>query len=88
MIRTGLARTTPSYDGLTPPFAPGAAYPEIRSLWGDALVTGPPNPAFAGVRAGNHAHQRKSAHFEFTRFTRQMVVRCSIGSDTGRPFRD
>ncbi len=55
MIRASLARTTASYGGLTPPFAPGAVHPELAHLWGDALETGPVTPAFAGVRAALHA---------------------------------
>ena len=55
MIRAGLARTTPSYDGPTPPFAPGVAYPELATLWGDDVRTGPPIPAYAGVRASLRA---------------------------------
>lgn len=55
VIRAGLARTTASYDGLAPPFAPDAAYPEISQLWGDALEIGPANPAFAGVRSALYA---------------------------------
>ena len=32
MIRVGLARTTPSYLGLTAPWDPGVSYPEFASL--------------------------------------------------------
>ena len=63
MIRAGLARTTPSYDGPTPPFAPGVAYPELATLWGDDVRTGPPNPAYAGVRASLRALGLDEAHF-------------------------
>ena len=32
MIRVGLARTEPSYQGLEPPYHPGVAYPELAAL--------------------------------------------------------
>ena len=51
MIRVGLARTGSDYGGAAPPFGPGAPYPELRALYGDRLDVGPPNPAYAGVRA-------------------------------------
>lgn len=51
MIRVGLARTAAGYGEVTPPFGPGAAYPELRPLYDDRLDLGPANPAYAGVRA-------------------------------------
>jgi len=51
VIRVGLARTEPSYAGLVPPFGPGKAYPELVPLLGDAAAGGPPNAAYAAVRA-------------------------------------
>ena len=51
MIRVGLARTAPGYGVALPPFHPGEAHPELRALYGERLETGPPNPAYAGVRA-------------------------------------
>lgn len=50
MIRVGLARTEPSYDGLRPPYHPGKPYPELVSLFGDAATQAAPNPAYAAVR--------------------------------------
>jgi uncharacterized protein (DUF362 family) len=63
MIRAALAHTTPSYDGLLPPFAPGSAYPEIAALWGGTCATGPANPVFAGVRAALWALELDAEHF-------------------------
>jgi uncharacterized protein (DUF362 family) len=51
VIPVGLARTEPSYAGLSSPFGPGEAYPELQSLLGDAASGGPRNHAFAAVRA-------------------------------------
>ncbi len=51
MIRVGLARTGPSYAGLTPPFGPGKAYPELLSLLGDADGASGPNHVYEAVRA-------------------------------------
>ena len=51
MIRVSLARTTPSYQGLSAPWEPGECYPELSTLWGEASPAGVPNPAYAGVRA-------------------------------------
>lgn len=48
-VRVGLARTSPSYAGLAPPFSPGEAYPELAAL-GD-VATGGPNAVYAAVRA-------------------------------------
>ena len=51
MIRVGLARTRPSYQGLVPPFHPGADFPELSSLLGQSLGAGPPNEVYAAVRS-------------------------------------
>ena len=51
MIRVGLGRTAKSYAGLTPPYGPGKAYPELASLLADAPPADAPNPVYAGVRA-------------------------------------
>jgi len=53
VIRVGLARTRPGYEGLEPPYAPGKVYPELRDLLGDAA--GPENPVYEAVRASLHA---------------------------------
>ncbi|MGI9591084.1 MAG: DUF362 domain-containing protein [Myxococcota bacterium] len=49
MIRVGLARTRPSYEGLEAPYGPGEAYPEIAALLGEP--DGVPNPVYAAVRS-------------------------------------
>lgn len=48
MIRVGLARTQPGYQGLAPPWGPGKAYPELSDLLGEP--EGPPNHVYAAVR--------------------------------------
>ncbi|MEE2665157.1 MAG: DUF362 domain-containing protein [Myxococcota bacterium] len=52
--RVGLARTKPSYAGLSAPFGPGAAYPELAAF-GDHRSPGSdddaPNHVYAAVRA-------------------------------------
>ncbi len=53
MIPVGLARTRPSYEGLEPPYGPGEAYPELVGLLGEP--EGPPNHAYAAVRAALRA---------------------------------
>jgi len=49
VIPVGLARTRPSYAGLTAPFGPGKPYPELDALLGDS--GGPTNHVYAAVRA-------------------------------------
>lgn len=50
MIRVGLVHTTPSYEGLAPPFGPGRSYPEFAH-WGEVSVSAPGfNHVFAAVR--------------------------------------
>jgi len=51
MIRVGLARCRPGYDGLAAPWGPGKAYPELERLFGDRAGDGPPNEVYAAVRA-------------------------------------
>ena len=55
MIPVGLARTTPSYAGIAPPWGPGKVYPELYSLLGERVPEGPPNHVYAAVRAALHA---------------------------------
>ncbi len=50
-MRVGLARFAPSYAGVEPPFGPGRAHAELVALLGDAAASGPPNPAYAALRA-------------------------------------
>ena len=51
MVRVGLARGRPSYEGLSPPWGPGKSYPEIDRLLGDASDSGAFNDVYASVRA-------------------------------------
>ena len=50
MSRVGLARTEPSYGGVTPPFHSAVAYPELRALFGSEVPLSTTNPAYAAVR--------------------------------------
>ena len=50
MIRVGLARCRPSYDGITTPWGPGKSYPEIDRLLGEGAASGPVNEVYATVR--------------------------------------
>jgi uncharacterized protein (DUF362 family) len=63
VIRVGLARTEPSYAGLSPPWGPGKAYPELAQLLGESAAEGPANSAYAGVRAALHALGLDEARF-------------------------
>ena len=63
MIRAGLARATASYAGVTAPFPPETAYPELRSLFGEKLRTGKANPAYAAVRSALRALGLDAANF-------------------------
>jgi uncharacterized protein (DUF362 family) len=49
-IPVGLARTEPTYAGLTPPYGPGKAMPELADLLGDVGTDEPPNHVYAAVR--------------------------------------
>jgi uncharacterized protein (DUF362 family) len=62
VIRVGLARTQPSYQGLEPPYHPGAPYPELTGLFG-AAAAGAPNPVYAAVRAALAALGLDAANF-------------------------
>ncbi len=50
MVRVGLARTTPSYAGLRPPYGPGKSFPECAQLFPES-GSGDPNHVYAAVRA-------------------------------------
>ena len=63
MIRVGLARTRPSYQGLAPPFHPGAAYPELAPLLGARCGEAPPNTVYAAARAALAALGLDAEHF-------------------------
>ena len=54
MMRVGLARCRPSYEGLTAPWGPGKNYPEIDRLLGDESGTGPANEVYSAVRGALH----------------------------------
>lgn len=53
MIRVGLARTTPSYDGLAPPYHPHRCPTELVGLLGNPSEQ-PPNAVHAAVRTALH----------------------------------
>lgn len=55
MIRVGLARTTPTYDGIEPPFGPGKSFPELEPLLGPHAATGSGNHVYHAVRAALRA---------------------------------
>lgn len=63
MIRVGLARTSPSYQGVTAPWDPGERYPETRSLMGTDRTAAAPNPAYAAVRAALYGAGLDEARF-------------------------
>jgi uncharacterized protein (DUF362 family) len=50
VIRVGLARTTPSYDGLVPPYSPAQRHPELIRLLGEPTAATPPNDVYEAVR--------------------------------------
>ncbi len=50
-VPVGLARTDPNYTGLTPPYGPGKAWPELADLLGDVDADEPSNHVYAAVRA-------------------------------------
>lgn len=51
MIRVGLARCHPGYEGLAAPWGPGKHYPELERLFGDRAADGPENEVYAAVRS-------------------------------------
>ena len=51
MIRVGLARCRPGYDGIAAPWGPGKSYPELERLFGDRSAEGAPNEVYGAVRA-------------------------------------
>lgn len=62
MIRAGLAKVRPDYDGLAPPFGPGVDYPELQGLLGASALEGPLNHVYAAVRAALHGLGLDDAH--------------------------
>lgn len=63
MIRVGLARCRPSYEGISAPWGPGKSYPEIDRLHGEGSDAGPFNEVYAAVRAALHGMGLDAAHF-------------------------
>src|SRR5262245_22639631 len=61
MTRVGIARTQPSYRGLTPPWGPGRRYPELEGWL--PIGEGPPNHVYAAVRGALHALGLDAARF-------------------------
>ena len=55
MIRVGLARTSPNYDGIVRPFGPGKNFPELEPLLGPHATSGPFNHVYHAVRAALRA---------------------------------
>jgi uncharacterized protein (DUF362 family) len=55
LIRVGLARTQPDYEGLAPPFGPGKNFPELAALLGPEAGAGPTNHVYAAVRSALYA---------------------------------
>ncbi len=51
MVRVGLARGRPGYEGIAAPWGPGKSYPEIDRLLGEGSDSGPFNDVYASVRA-------------------------------------
>jgi uncharacterized protein (DUF362 family) len=60
----GVARTEPSYAGLTAPWGPGKAWPELERLLGERASEGPPNSVYSAVRAALFALGLDAAHFD------------------------
>jgi len=63
MIRVGLARCRPGYEGLSAPWGPGKSYPELERLLGEGCGDGPFNEVYAAVRASLHALGLDAARF-------------------------
>ncbi len=55
MIRVGLARTRPTYQGLLPPFGPGKPFPELEPLLGPDAANGTENHVYEAVRSALYA---------------------------------
>lgn len=63
MIRVGLARCRPGYDGLAAPWGPGKSYPELERLFGDRAGEGPPNEVYGAVRMALYGLGLDAARF-------------------------
>ena len=62
MIRVGLARTDPTYEGTSPPHGPASPYPELGHLFGPDLELSSTNHVYAAVRASLRALGLDEAH--------------------------
>jgi uncharacterized protein (DUF362 family) len=51
MIRVGISRCEATYRGISSPWGPGKAYPEMVRLLGDVATQGPYNAPYAAVRS-------------------------------------
>ncbi|MBY0402197.1 DUF362 domain-containing protein [Myxococcota bacterium] len=63
MIRVGLARCRPGYDGLVTPWGPGKAYPELERPFGDRAGEGPANEVYGAVRMALYGLGLDAARF-------------------------
>ena len=63
MIRVGLVHAKPSYQGLTPPFAPGRSYPEFAQLTPAAVDPAEFNHVFAAVREALRTLDLDAEHY-------------------------
>ena len=63
MIRVGLSRTEPHYEGIAPPYGPGKVYPELERLLAESGDTGSQNHVYAAVRGALAALGLDAARF-------------------------
>jgi uncharacterized protein (DUF362 family) len=63
MMRVGLARCRPSYEGLEAPWGPGKNYPEIARLLGGESDDAPTNEVYAAVRAALYGLGLDADHY-------------------------
>ncbi|MBW1886058.1 MAG: DUF362 domain-containing protein [Deltaproteobacteria bacterium] len=63
MIRVGLVHTKPTYQGLTPPFAPGRHYPEFAQFTSAASAAAEFNHVFAAVRTALRTLELDGEHY-------------------------
>jgi len=63
VIRVGLVHTKPTYQGLTPPFAPGRHYPEFAQFTSAASAAAEFNHVFAAVRTALRTLELDGEHY-------------------------
>lgn len=63
MIRVGVSRCEPGYEGISPPWGPGHDYPEIAKLTGSKPEAGAFNQTYATVRAALYGAGLDRARF-------------------------